>query len=134
MNNDNPTKPDPKHQALTFIEIMCNKRDFDSAATYLTPDMIQYHDDRPPIRGAATFVAGFKRMTTEIAPGFHITVLDAVSEGNKVWAFVRISGLPGGDVKEGIDMTVWSDEGKLVSSRDVQRVVDVEAAKKRDEA
>ena len=70
-------------------------------------------------------------MATEIAPDFHITVRDAVAEGNKVWIFVRIEGLPGGVVKDGVDMTVWSEDGKVVASRDVQRVVDraAEAAK-----
>ncbi len=67
-------------------------------------------------------------MTTEMAPGFAVEVRDAVCEGNKVWLYVRISGLPGGVVKDGIDMTVWSDEGKLVLSRDVQRTLEMAKA------
>ena len=118
------TKPDLKAAALTLIDLVCNKRDYEKAATYLTPDMEQYHDDRPPLRGAEAFLANFKKMTTEIAPGFSVEVRDAVCEGNKVWLYVRLSGLPGGAVKDGIDMTVWSDEGKLVLSRDVQRTLD----------
>ena len=118
------SKPDPKTQALTFIDLMCNKRDYEKAATYLSPDMEQYHDDREPIRGSETFLAGFKKMATQIAPGFHIEILDAVAQGQKVWIFVRISGLPNGLVKEGIDMTTWSEDGKLLLSRDCQRVVE----------
>ena len=128
------TKVDLKACARNFIETICNKRDFAAASTCVHFDMIQYHDDRPPIRGADTFLAGFKKMVTEIAPDFHITIKDVVAEGNKVWIFARIEGLPGGVVKDGVDMTVWSDDGKVVASRDVQRVVDLAAEAAKEQA
>jgi hypothetical protein len=57
-------------------------------------------------------------------PDFKIEVMNAIQEGNKVWLYSRISGLPGGVVKDSVDMTLWSDEGKLVETKDVQRVVE----------
>ena len=119
-----PKKPDIKATALALIDLMCNKRDFANGATYLSPNMEQYQDDKPPLQGSEAFLANFKTMLTELAPESHVDVLDAVCEGNKVWVYVRISGLPGGMVKEGVDMTVWSEEGTLISLRNFQRVLE----------
>lgn len=90
-----PTKPDFKATALTLIDLMCNKRDFAKGATYLLYNMEQYQDDKPPPQGSEAFLANFEKMLTEIASESHVDVLDAIYEGNKVWVYVRISGLPG---------------------------------------
>jgi hypothetical protein len=51
-------------------------------------------------------------------------VKDAVKEGNKVWLFSKITGLPGGVFKDSVDRSVWDEEGKFVETKDVQRVLE----------
>lgn len=112
---------DLKAHAIAALDEICNKRDFEKATTYLDPDMIQYHDDST-IKGAETFINTFKQILQHV-PDFHLKVIDAVVEGNKVWVFSKISGLPNGDVKDSVDMLHFNDEGKLVMAKDVQRSV-----------
>ncbi len=57
-------------------------------------------------------------------PECKIEVKDAIWQANKVWLYSRIGGLPGGVMKNSVDMTMWSDEGKLLEMKDVQRVVE----------
>jgi hypothetical protein len=47
-----------------------------------------------------------------------------VQDGNTVWVLGRITGLPGGVVKDSVDITLWNDEGKLVFTKDVLREVE----------
>lgn len=46
-----------------------------------------------------------------------------VQGGNKLWVLGRISGLPGGVVKDSVVMTVWNEKGRLMLTKDVQRDV-----------
>ncbi|OKL64502.1 hypothetical protein UA08_00469 [Talaromyces atroroseus] len=111
---------DLKARALEFMDLMSNKRDFDTAAQYIHPDVVQKNALKE-LRGKEALLTNFKTMTTVRAPDFHVDFIDSVREGNKVWAFVRVSGLPGGIVKDSIDITEWSDDGRLLYATHVQR-------------
>ncbi|CRG89197.1 hypothetical protein PISL3812_06233 [Talaromyces islandicus] len=114
---------DLKARAIFFMDLMSNKRGFEEAAQYVHPEVVQ-QNGKKEFRGKETLLANFKAMTTTIAPDFHVDFIDTVRDGNKVWAYVRVSGLPGGVVKDSVDITEWSDDGRLLFAKHVQRVLD----------
>lgn len=61
---------------------------------------------------------------------FHAEIIDAVAEGNKVWVFSKVKGYPGGAEKDTVDMMTFTDEGKLLWTKDVQRVAETEGVKR----
>jgi hypothetical protein len=60
----------------------------------------------------------------QFMPNFKIEVKDAVTEGNKVWLFSKVTGLPGGVFKDSVDMSVWDEECKFVETENVQGVLE----------
>lgn len=54
---------------------------------------------------------------------FHDDIKDMVQEGDKVWVYGRITGMPVGVVKDSVDMMVWNEEGKMKYYKAVQREV-----------
>ena len=114
---------DLKAHAIELLNIWCNEKDIGKGIPYLHPSVTQIHDDEPPIQGADTFVARWKEFL-KFVPDFKMDIKDVIQEGNRVWIFSRISGLPDGVVKDSVDMTVFDEDGKLLHTKDVQRVVE----------
>ena len=57
-------------------------------------------------------------------PDFEMVIREAVVDDNqrKVWVRSEIRGLPGGIIKESIDMMTFDEEGLLIRSEDCQRI------------
>ena len=117
-----PSPRDLKAHAVEFLD-RCKEKNLSKGATYLHKSMTAYHDDNPPVKGAGQFIAGWTK-AIQFIPNFKIEVKDAVKDGNKVWLFSKITGLPGGVFKDSVDRSVWGEEGKFVETKDVQRVLE----------
>ena len=52
-----------------------------------------------------------RKKLSAAVPDFYFELEDTVQEGNNVWVFARIAGLPGGIARDGVDMTEWSEGG-----------------------
>ena len=113
---------DLKSRAIIFMDLISNKRNFEKASEYVHPDIVQKKREKT-VQGKGEMLNTFKTMIEVHAPNFHVEFLDALEEGLKVWAYVRISGLPGGIVKDSIDLTEWSEDGRLVRAQHVQQVL-----------
>ncbi len=45
-------------------------------------------------------------------------IKEAIQGGNTVWAYSRITGLPGVAVKNFIDISLWDNEGKFFKGKE----------------
>lgn len=112
---------DLKTPTIEFLNIWCNEKNVEKGLTYLHQDMTAVHDDDAP-RSLDNFIAGWKYIITSLAPEFKYDTKDIMQEGNKVWVYARISGLPNGEVKDTVDMLEWDEKGeRLIRAKDVQR-------------
>lgn len=99
-----------KKRATDLLYLLCNEKDLSKGAAYLDANMIQYRDDRLPVVGAEQFLETWGK-AIQAMPDFQIEVKDVIQEGNKVWAYCKISGLPGGVEKNSVDMSIWNEDG-----------------------
>lgn len=135
MTTASPSSATParlKSLARQMVATLCNTHDYASPflTAHMSPAFSAVHDGGAPSADRAAFLAQIGGAMAKM-PGFHAEVLDVVAEAGeggraKVWVFSRMSGFPGGVVKESVDMMEWEGE-VLVRGRDVQRTV-VEAA------
>ncbi|MCJ1445683.1 MAG: hypothetical protein MMC23_006188 [Stictis urceolatum] len=118
-----------KSIARRLLETLCNQRDFDVVRELFAPETSFTHDDLPPTKTRDEYLAMFTGLL-KVMPDFHYGINDMVAEldesgkGGRVWVYARISGLPGGEVKDSVDMTRFDDSGKMVECKDVQRSIE----------
>ena len=68
-------------------------------------------------------------MVLEFIPDFKTELIDIIAEvngdrkGGKVWTFSRVTGLPGGQSKDSVDMFKFDENGLATSFKDVQRAL-----------
>ena len=120
---------DYKNRAYTFLDVLCNDRDFPRAHSYLDPNCVLIHADNPPVRGADEFISGWQQNLKQM-PDYHKNILDIVVEPGdehpgvaKVWVYSQISGITKDKLTDSIDMMHFSASGLFLDSKDVQRTV-----------
>ena len=117
------TTKDLKTPTLKWLEVWCNEKNVEEGLKLIHPSMTMTHDDGPT-RDRETYVAFWKYLIASVAPNFKYKAIDAVQDGRKVWVYARITGLPGGEAKDSVDMFEWDEQGeKMLKAKDVQRTV-----------
>jgi hypothetical protein len=102
---------------------------------YLANDAILLHDDHPPVIGARNFIEAWGGNLNRM-PNYHKDVRAIITEsddaprnigGMKVWVYSRIDGLGENheNARDSIDMMQFTRSGQFLSSKDVQRIVNL---------
>lgn len=95
----------------------------DLSSLRISPTVKVEHNDGSPVYSFQTYVSRFSDAVSR-SPNFHLDVKEACVDEiqRKVWVRSEISGLPGGVIKESIDMLYFDEQGVLVGSIDHQKV------------
>ncbi len=116
-----------KDRCFTFLDILCNEKDMEAAATYLAPDCILIHEDHSPVKGPKAFIDVWKSNLVKM-PDYHKDIEDLVVEMEsgsagvaRVWVYSRIKGIAKDAVTESVDMMRFTANGLFLESKDVQR-------------
>ncbi|KAH7048406.1 hypothetical protein B0J12DRAFT_700276 [Macrophomina phaseolina] len=119
-----PSAPEIKKLSLEIFDALI-KGNFDSplAKKHLSPNFVSKHADEPETTTLQEFITKWQ---TAIVPSMKVEVLDSVAEvegdKGKVWIYSRLSGVPGVQFVDSVDIMEWSGD-VCVSTKDVQRVV-----------
>ena len=110
-----------------IITVMCITKDFNEMSNVLASNIEALHDDNPALVGADHFVSHFKAILEKV-PSFTYEIHDVIAQldakgGGKVWVYATLSGLPGGAKKDTVDMMDIDADGKLLKTKDVQRLL-----------
>jgi predicted SnoaL-like aldol condensation-catalyzing enzyme len=122
------------HKSLVrdFFPHFCDKKDFSNPERFLSPSFTSHRADRT-IVGREAWVGGFSHALTAFMPNFKAELKREIAEGNYVWTFAHITGLPekacpAGMHKLSVDMFRFDKDGKLAEHWDVQQNVDSKVA------
>ena len=120
-----------KHRCFTFLDILCNDKDMEAAATFLASDCTLIHEDHPPVEGPKAFIDVWKRNLAKM-PDYHKDIRDMVVEMEpgaagvaRVWVYSRIRGIAKDAVTDSVDMMRFTADGLFLASKDVQRTTKV---------
>ncbi len=88
-----------KDRCFTFLDILCNEKDFERASGYIAPDCVLVHEDNEPVHGAENFI-GVWKATLEKMPRYTKEINDIMLEvspnkqgGARVWVYSTITGI-----------------------------------------
>ena len=116
-----------KDRCFTFLNVLCNDKDLEGAASYLASDCILVHEDHPPVHGPRAFLEVWRRNLKGM-PAYQKDIRDMVVEMEpgqagiaRVWVFSRIRGIARNAVTDSIDMMRFTADGRFLESKDVQR-------------
>jgi hypothetical protein len=129
MELSKPTTPAAlKAIARTCFVSLCNApRDLTLGRSFLAPNFSITHDSNPPSTDPDEFIRNWEKLQG-IMPNFHWDIIDMVAEvnetgaGGKVWVYAKVTGRIDCLEVDTVDMMTINEEGKVVESRDVQRV------------
>lgn len=122
------TKYDPYNLELRATKILTSLANSPSSTDLSTlrisPNIKVEHNDSDPVYSLQQYLSRFSDASSR-SPDLHLDVKEACVDEiqRKVWVRSVISGLPGGMVKESVDMLSFDEQGVLVGSIDHQRVM-----------
>ncbi|KAJ9651930.1 hypothetical protein H2198_008826 [Neophaeococcomyces mojaviensis] len=111
-------------RATTILTSLANSpHNFSSVSQHISPSIKFEHGDDDPIYSLQSYLGRFSDISARY-PGYHLDVKEACVDEmqRKVWVRSEVTGLPGGMVKERIDMLTFDDQGILVGSVDYMKI------------
>lgn len=92
-------------------------------AQHISPHIKVEHGDDSPVYSLKRYLSRFSDASAKY-PMLRLSIQEACADElqRKVWVRSEITGLPGGAVKERIDMLTFDEHGMLVGSIDYQRL------------
>lgn len=112
-----------------ILDIILVRKDTQAMCSVLSKELICLHDDDEPLVGSETLIQRWLVVLKHV-PDMTYDIREVIAQlnddkpGGKVWAFSRVSGLPGGVKKDSVDMLQIDGHGRAVFMKDVQRVVE----------
>lgn len=94
-----------------------------SVARHISPVIKYEHCDDEPVYSLESYLGRFSDVSVRF-PEYHLDVKEACVDEiqRKVWVRSEVTGLPGGIIKERVDMLTFDDQGILVGSVDHMRI------------
>jgi len=115
---------DLESRATEILKSLANNTsNAEQISRHISPHIKVEHGEEDPVYSVEKYLLKFSDASAR-CPNLHLDIKEAcVDESQrKVWIWSEITGLPGGTVKERVDMLTFDEQGVLVGSIDHQRV------------
>jgi len=115
---------DLESRAIKILTALANNTsNADLISQHISPQIKVDRGDDDPVYSLQQYLSRFSAASARY-PHLHLDIKEACVDElqRKVWVRSEITGLPGGAVKERVDMLTFDQQGVLVGSIDHQRV------------
>jgi predicted SnoaL-like aldol condensation-catalyzing enzyme len=113
--------PDTNLKLVTdgFFMTVLNNRQYDQAHEFIHPDFIKHYHDGRPDTNAAAFLKEYQGLVSQF-PNIKSVIKKSIAQGDEVWLWTNIEGLPEGVGLEIVEIYRVQD-GKVREKWDVHQ-------------